>query len=72
MTNDIIDLTNHRVDNLAALITVSAEQLDARNLAQEALESRSGRTDELITLVFGSSEPSVENYLATQGEPVAA
>lgn len=62
--NDIIDLTNERVDNLAALITVTSEQLDDRLAAESALESGSHRTGELMELVFGSSTPSVENYLA--------
>lgn len=73
MSNDLIDLTNERVDNLAALVTVSVEQLKARQLAESALESGAGRTDELVSLVFGSSVPSVENYLAAcSSEPVAA
>lgn len=71
-TNDIIDLTNERVDNLAALITVSAEQLDDRNTAEEALDTESHRTNELISLVFGSNVPSVENYLASREQLVAA
>lgn len=72
MNNDIIDLTNDRVDNLAALITVSAEQLEARKVAESALESGAGRTDELISLVFGSSTPSVANYLAAQSDGLIA
>lgn len=64
LMNDIIDLTNERVDNLAALITVTAEQLDDRLAAEDALASNSHRSSELIELVFGSKTPSVENYLA--------
>lgn len=72
ITNDLIDLTNERVDNLAALITVTAEQLDDRALAGEALESGAHRTAELIELVFGSATPSVENYLSSKQELQAA
>lgn len=72
ITNDLIDLTNERVDNLAALITVTAEQLDDRTLAGDALESGAHRTAELIELVFGSSTPSVENYLSSKHELQAA
>ncbi len=64
--NDLIDLTNERIDNLAALITVTAEQLDDRITAEKALESDAHRTSELIELVFGSETPSVENYLASR------
>lgn len=72
MSNELICLNNDRVDNLAALITVSAEQLDARKQAESALESGAGRTDELISLVFGSSVPSVENYLSAHSSELAA
>lgn len=72
ITNDLIDLTNERVDNLAALITVTAEQLDDRARAAEALESGAHRTAELIELVFGGSTPSVENYLSSKRELQAA
>lgn len=71
-TNDLIDLTNERVDNLAALITVTAEQLDDRVAAGEALEAGAHRTAELIELVFGSSTPSVENYLAAHDQELQA
>jgi len=72
-TNDLIDLTNERVDNLAALITVTAEQLDDRITAGEALETGAHRTAELVELVFASSTPSVESYLAAHdGELQAA
>ena len=64
--NDLIDLTNERVDNLAALITVTAEQMDDRVLAGEALESGAYRSAELVELVFGSSTPSVESYLESR------
>ncbi len=73
MTNDLIDLTNDRVDNLAALITVTSEQMEARQQAEAALSSDSGRTAELISLVFGDSVPSVESYMASRSsDPVAA
>ena len=64
--NDIIDLTNERVDNLAALITVTAEQLDDRITAEAALKEDAHRASELTYLVFGSTTPSVENYLASR------
>ncbi len=64
--NDLIDLTNERIDNLAALITVTAEQLDDRVAAEKAIEADAHRTAELIELVFGSETPSVENYLASR------
>ena len=66
LMNDIIDLTNERVDNLAALITVTAEQLDDRITAEAAIKADQHRTSELIELVFGSQTPSVENYLASR------
>lgn len=73
-SNDLADLTNDRVDNLAALITVTAEQMDDRHRAGTAIEADAGRTSELMNLVFGdSSIPSVENYLAARAlEFVAA
>jgi hypothetical protein len=70
--NDNIDLTNERVDNLAALITVSAEQLEDRLVVDEALEAGSHRAGELISLVFGSDVPSVENYLAAHRRELQA
>lgn len=72
ITNDLIDLTNERVDNLAALITVSAEQLEDRLRAGELLDAHAHRTDELISLVFGSDTPSVESYLQSHGQTLQA
>lgn len=60
-----------RVDNLAALITVTDEQLADRARAEAGLDADTPRVRELIQLVFGSDEPSVENYLSID-EPVAA
>ncbi|MFT7473748.1 MAG: hypothetical protein ACI81L_000663 [Verrucomicrobiales bacterium] len=71
-SNDLIDLTNDRIDNLAALITVTAEQMDERNAAGEAIESGAHRTAELVELVFGSNTPSVESYLAAHGTALVA
>ena len=72
-SNDLVDLTDDRVDSLAALITVSAEQLQDRLRAGEALSSGSARSAELIEAVFGSGSPSVESYLASHsGELQAA
>ncbi len=70
--NDISDLNNERIDNLAALITVSAEQLEDRLTAEKAIESGAHRTSELIELVFGSGTPSVESYLASKSSLQAA
>ena len=71
-TNDLIDLTNDRIDNLAALITVTAEQMDDRNIAGMALNAGAHRTAELVNLVFGSETPSVEAYLASHGTALQA
>lgn len=60
-----------RVDNLAALVTVTDEQLADRERAAAGLATDTPRVRELISLVFGDDEPSVENYLATH-EAVAA
>jgi len=72
MENQLIDLNNDRVDNLAALITVTSEQLDDRLRVESALESGEGRTAELVSLVFGDSVPSVENYLASHSSDLVA
>lgn len=72
LENDLIDLTDERVDNLAALITVSAEQLSDRLKAEELINTDSHRTGELISLVFGSDTPSVENYLTAHGQVLEA
>ena len=66
LMNDIIDLNNERIDNLAALITVSAEQLDDRLTAEAALEEDAHRASELTYLVFGSDTPSIESYLSSR------
>ncbi len=71
-SNDIADLNNDRIDNLAALITVTAEQMDDRLRAGELLEQGAHRTDELITAVFGGSAPSIENYLAARQDTLQA
>ncbi len=70
--NDLIDLTNERVDNLAALITVTAEQLDDRNRVETALEVGEHRTGELVRLVFDGEAPSVQNYLAARSNELQA
>lgn len=70
--NDIADLNNERIDNLAALITVTAEQMDDRLRAGELLDSGAHRTNELITAVFGATTPSIENYLAAREETLQA
>ena len=70
--NDIEDIITGQVDNLAALITVTSEQMEARLRADELLSSKANRTDELMSLVFGSDTPSVENYLSTREESLVA
>lgn len=70
--NDIADLNNERVDNLAALITVTAEQMDDRLRAGELLEQGAHRTNELIAAIFGGTTPSIENYLTAREETLQA
>lgn len=72
ITNDLIDLTDERVDALSALITVTAEQLEDRIVADAALASGAARSGELIEAVFGSAVPSVENYLSARSEELQA
>lgn len=70
--NDIADLTNDRIDNLAALITVTSEQMEDRLRAERLLDEGNHRTSELISLVFGGSDPSIENYLAAKDPSLQA
>lgn len=70
--NDIADLNNDRIDNLAALITVTSEQMEDRLTADRLLNDGQNRTAELISLVFGGTTPSVENYLTSSQEPLQA
>ena len=56
---------------MAALITVTEEQLADRERAEAGLATDTPRVHELISLVFGGDEPSVENYLSTHA-PIAA
>ncbi len=74
MTDELNNgLADERVDNLAALITVSDEQLADRKRAEAGLAAGGERVNELISLVFGADTPSVENYLAARdGDLVAA
>ena len=55
--------TDERVDNLAALITVTNEQLEDRKRSERALQHDTARVRELVRLVFGDETPSVESYL---------
>lgn len=64
--------TDERVDNLAALITVTDEQLADRKRAEQGLETDSARVRQLVTLVFGADTPSVREYLAAHNHLVAA
>ena len=70
--NDLADLNNERIDNLAALITVTAEQMDDRLRAGELLNEGAHRTDELVSAVFGGTTPSIENYLAARQDALQA
>ena len=70
--NDLIELTNDRIDSLAALVTVTAEQMEDRLRAERLLSRSAGRTDELMSLVFGGDSPSVGNYLASREESLQA
>ena len=54
---------DERVDNLAALVMVTDEQLADRERAAAGLATDTPRVRELIELVFGDEDPSVENYL---------
>lgn len=73
MTEDVAkNWTDERVDNLAALITVTDEQLVDRARAEVGLRTDSPRVRELVKLVFGDEVPSVENYLAAHDHLIAA
>ena len=61
-----------RTDALAALVTVTAEQMEDRRKAGKLIAESAHRTDELISLVFGADTPSVENYLASRGDALQA
>lgn len=71
-TNDLVDLTDERVDSLSALITVSAEQMDDRLTAGRLLDEGAHRTNELIEAIFGSPTPSIESYLESRKDLQAA
>lgn len=70
-TNDTATWTDERVDSLAALVMVTDQQLADRKKAEAGLATDTPRVRELISLVFGGDEPSVENYLTTR-QPIAA
>lgn len=72
ISNDIVDLTDERVDNLSALLTVTAEQLEDRAYVAERLAADASHSAELIRAVFGSDTPSVQDYLANRAELIAA
>lgn len=65
-------LAGERVDTLAALVMVSHEQLEDRKRAEAGIAADENRLNELISLVFGSNEPTVENYLAAHGRDLVA
>lgn len=64
--------TDERVDNLAALITVTDEQLAERKRIEQGLASDNQRVKQLVNLVFGSDSASVEQYLASHDGLIAA
>ena len=68
---EVLRWSDERVDNLAALVMVTDEQLADRERAAAHLATDTPRVRELIKLVFGDDEPSVENYLSSH-EAVAA
>lgn len=72
ISNDIVDLTDERVDNLSALLTVTAEQLDDRSRVGDGLAKGSARSAELVRAVFGSDTPSIASYMSSRHELVAA
>ena len=72
MKNETRQLTTDRIDSLAALLTVTAEQLEDRRRAEQLLSNSSNRTDELISLVFDGTTPSIENYLAAKEKTLEA
>lgn len=73
MQNEIIDLrTDERVDNLAALVLVTDEQLADRELVAERLTDETPGVADLMRRVFGSETPSVESWLSDRSEALTA
>ena len=72
MQNEIDLRTDERVDNLAALVLVTEEQLADRDRVAESLSQDSPGVSELMRRVFGSDTPSVESWLSDRSEALVA
>lgn len=72
MQNEIDLRTDERVDNLAALVLVTDEQLADRDRVAESLSEDSPGVSELMRRVFGSDTPSVESWLSDDSEALVA
>jgi len=64
--------TDERVDALAALVTVTDEQLADRERAERGLATDTLRVRQLVHLVFDDDTPSVESYLEARGDELVA
>ena len=72
MQNEIDLRTDERVDNLAALVLVTDEQLADRDRVADSLSQDSPGVSELMRRVFGSDTPSVESWLSDGSEALVA
>jgi hypothetical protein len=73
MTNTTTPLrTDERVDNLAALLLVTDEQLADRDRAEHGLTVESPRVSDLMHRVFGADTPSIENWLTERDDQLVA
>lgn len=72
MQNEIDLRTDERVDNLAALVLVTDEQLADRDHVAERLSENSTGVSDLMRRVFGSDTPSVESWLSDRSEALVA
>ena len=71
-TKNTNNWTDERIDTLAALLTVTDEQLADRRRAESGLTANNDRVKSLIRLVFGDDSPSVENYITARGDELVA
>ncbi len=65
-------LAGGRTDQLAALVTVSHEQLQDRRRSTASLAAANAKVTQLSCQIFGSNQPSVRAYLAAQDANLAA
>ena len=65
-------LAGGRTDQLAALVTVSHEQLQDRRRTKASLAATNAKVTQLTCQIFGSEQPSVRAYLAAQNTGLAA